>query len=213
MFEVFGFFYRGIMLGLMISAPVGPIGLLCIRRTAQKGLAVGFATGMGAAIADACFGAMAAFGVAAILVWIADIQTEIRIGGGVILAFMAWNAWHKKPKLQAAQDVSVGNILRAFISGLALTCTNPVTILAVLAVVATLGGKMDKYEASILTAGIFTGAASWWIMLAGGVAVFRRHFNERTILFINRGTALLLLAIAVYAAVTGAETLLLEHKG
>ena len=208
MFEALGVFYRGMVLGLMISAPVGPIGLLCVRRTAQKGLAIGFATGMGAASADAAFGALAAFGVAAILGWIAGFQTEIRIIGGVLLGFMAWNAWHKHPAIGNPQDISVGSILRAYISGLGLTCTNPVTILAVLAVVATLGGQLGTYEASLLTAGIFAGASGWWIALAGGVALFRRHFNERTILIINRGTALLLLGIALYATITGAASLL-----
>ncbi len=213
MFEALGVFYRGMVLGLMISAPVGPIGLLCVRRTAQKGLAIGFATGMGAASADAVFGALAAFGVAAILGWIAGFQTEIRIVGGVLLAFMAWNAWHKHPAIGNAQDISVGSILRAYISGLGLTCTNPVTILAVLAVVATLGGRLNTYEATLLTAGIFAGALGWWIALAGGVALFRRHFNERTILIINRSTALLLLTIAVYAIITGAENLMHEQRG
>lgn len=212
MFEALGVFYRGMVLGLMISAPVGPIGLLCVRRTAQKGLAIGFATGMGAASADAFFGALAAFGVAAILSVIAGFQTEIRIVGGVLLAFMAWSAWHKHPALGTTQDVSVGNILRAYISGLGLTCTNPVTILAVLAVVATLGGQLDRYEATLLTLGIFAGAAGWWLALAGGVALFRRHFNEQTILIINRGTAALLLIIAVYATVTGVGNWLINHN-
>ena len=212
MFEALGVFYRGMVLGLMISAPVGPIGLLCIRRTAQKGLAIGFATGMGAASADACFGALAAFGVAAILSLIAGLQTEIRIVGGVLLAVMAWNAWHKHPALGNTQDISVGNILKAYISGLGLTCTNPVTILAVLAVVATLGGQMDRYEATLLTIGVFAGASGWWIMLSGGVALFRHHFTERTILMINRGTAVLLLCIALYATGTGAFKWLQLHE-
>jgi len=213
LFEVFGFFYRGLILGFMISAPVGPIGLLCIRRTAQRGLLVGIATGMGAAAADAVFGALATFGVSAILGVVAGFQTEIRLIGGVILAFMAGNAWGKKPQLANTGDVSVGNILRAFISGLALTFTNPVTILATLAVIATLGGQVNSYQASVMTGGIFAGAAAWWILLSGGVALFRRHFTEKTILFINRSTAILLLIIAVYALITGTQAWLAAHQG
>ena len=212
LFEVLGFFYRGIILGFMISAPVGPIGLLCIRRTAQRGLLAGLATGMGAATADALFGALAAFGVSAILGVVEGYQIEIRIVGGIILAFMAGNAWGKKPHLTNNVDVSVGNIIGSFFSGLALTCTNPVTILATLAVIATLGGQMDKYEAAVMTGGILCGAAAWWTLLAGGVAVFRRHFTERTILFINRATGILLLVIGIYALVTGIDAWLTARK-
>lgn len=213
MFEVLDFFYRGLVVGFMISAPVGPIGLLCIRRTAQRGLLIGFATGLGAATADAFFGALATFGVAAILGWVAGFENEIRIGGSIILAFMAGNAWGKKPHFSAEADPSVGNILKAFASGLALTCTNPVTILATLAVIATLSGQLNSYEAAIMTCGIFGGAAAWWLLLAGGVAVFRKHFTERTILIINRGTAILLAIIAVYALATGIHTYWLKHGG
>lgn len=212
MFEVLGFFYRGLILGFMISAPVGPIGLLCIRRTAQRGLLVGFATGLGAASADAFFGALATFGVAAILGWVEGYVTEIKIIGGVILAFMAGNAWGKKPHFSDSPDPSVGSILKAFISGLALTCTNPVTILATLAVIATLSGQMDKYQAAVMTGGIFAGAAAWWLLLAGGVALFRKHFTEKTILLINRGTAILLAVIAIYALVTGVVAWLAAHR-
>jgi threonine/homoserine/homoserine lactone efflux protein len=200
------FFLRGTVLGFMISAPVGPIGLLCIRRTAQRGLMVGFATGLGAATADAFFGALATFGVAVILGWLQGLENEIRIFGGIILAFMAGNAWGKKPHFSNNEDTSVGTMLRAFISGLALTCTNPVTILATLAVIATLGGQLNHYQASMMTGGIFMGAAAWWMLLAGGVALFRRHFTERTILMINRSTAVLLMVISVYALVTGIHT-------
>ena len=76
MFEEFGIFYRGIVLGLMIAAPVGPIGLLCIRRTLQKGLLIGLATGLGAACADTVFGAVAALGVSAILNFMKTITTR-----------------------------------------------------------------------------------------------------------------------------------------
>lgn len=205
------FFLRGTVLGFMISAPVGPIGLLCIRRTAQRGLMVGFATGLGAATADAFFGALATFGVAVILGWLQGLENEIRIFGGIILAFMAGNAWGKKPHFSNNEDASVGSILRAFISGLALTCTNPVTVFATLGVITTLGGKLNSYEACVMTGGIFAGAAAWWMLLAGGVAIFRQHFTERTILIINRSTAVLLMIISVYALVSGIHTWLTVH--
>jgi putative LysE/RhtB family amino acid efflux pump len=209
--EVMGFFYRGLIIGFMISAPVGPIGLLCIRRTAQRGLPVGLATGMGAATADALFGGLATFGVSAILGVVAGYKLELQIVGAVILAFMAGNAWGKQKHLIAAEEASVGTMVSAFFSGLALTCTNPVTVLAVLAVVATLSGELDATAATIMTGGIFAGAGLWWLLLSGGVALFRRYFTERSIMIINRGTAVLLATIAVYALSTGVFAYLKAH--
>ncbi len=211
MFEVLDFFYRGLIIGFMISAPVGPIGLLCIRRTAQRGLLTGLMTGMGAATADALFGALAVYGVSAVLGVVTGYQTEITLVGGVLLAFMAGNAWGKKPHLANTEDVSVGNIIAAFFSGLALTCTNPVTVLATLAIIATLSGTVNHYEAAMMTGGIFAGAALWWTLLAGGVAIFRKHFTERTILIINRATAVLLACAACYAVGTGVQAYYLLH--
>ena len=98
MFEEIGVLYRGLVLGLMISAPVGPIGLLCIRRTIQKGLMVGFATGFGAAFADTIFGAVAALGVAAILDFMRHYDIFIRMLGGALLLFGAYHTWRDKPK-------------------------------------------------------------------------------------------------------------------
>jgi threonine/homoserine/homoserine lactone efflux protein len=203
--EIMDFFYRGLILGVMISAPVGPIGLLCIRRTAQRGLLIGFATGMGAAAADAIFGAIATFGVAAILTLVEGYQTQIKLMGALILAGMAWHAWRKKPNFTAPQDIKASNVVGAFLSGLVLTCTNPVTILAVMAVIASLSGSMTTIEAGIMTGGIFAGAAAWWAFLSAGVALFRKRFTERTLLFINRCTAILLCLVAVYALVTGLQ--------
>ncbi len=197
------------ILGLMISVPVGPIGLLCLRRTAQRGLLTGLATGLGAATADAIFGGVAAFGIAAILDWVTGWQTEITIVGGLILLGMAWAAWHKQTRLEAdAAASSMGNLLKAYVTGFALTCSNPVTIIATLAVVATLGGKMTHSEASILTAGVFVGASGWWLALCGGVAVFRKMFSEKTIVYINHGTGVLLFGIAIFALVTGTQDLI-----
>jgi threonine/homoserine/homoserine lactone efflux protein len=213
LFEVLDFFYRGLVLGFMISAPVGPIGLLCIRRTVQRGLPVGFATGLGAAAADAVFGGLATFGVSAILGVVAGYKIEIQIIGSVILAFMAGNAWGTQPTSQNMQDNKVGTLVSSFMSGFALTCTNPVTVLATLAVIATLSGQLDVSSAAIMTGGIFAGAAAWWLLLAGGVALFRHRFTDRAIGLINRGTAVLLMVIALYALVTGIHAYWLQHNG
>lgn len=199
----------------MISAPVGPIGLLCIRRTIQKGLLIGFATGLGAACADTIFAAVSALGVTAILDFMKHYDSAIRIVGGCILLIGAWHTWHDKPEpppnlfalarkmVSMTKDDTWMGSLKAFLSGLAITFTNPVTIVAVLAVVATFGNLQSRLDTGTLVAGVFFGAASWWIVLSGGIACVRCHFTESRILWINRVTAVVLAALAVWAIASG----------
>lgn len=224
MFEEIGVFYRGLVLGLMISAPVGPIGLLCIRRTIQKGLLIGFATGLGAACADTLFATIAALGVTAILEFMKHYDATIRIIGGGILLFGAWHTWHDKPEpppdlialakrmVSLTKDDTWLGSLKAFLSGLAITLTNPVTIVAVLAVVATFGNLQSSLDTWTLVGGVFFGAALWWISLSGGISLVRCHFTESRILWINRVTAVILAGLAVWAIASGAAHFLQAYR-
>ncbi len=223
LFDEIGVFYRGLVLGLMIAAPVGPVGLLCIRRTIQKGLLVGFATGLGAACADTFFGAIAALGVAAILQFMRHYDLFIRVIGGGVLLLGAYHTWHDKPKpppdlkalakkvMGMTKDETLMGSLKAFLSGLAITLTNPVTLFAVLAVVATFGNLRTRLDAGTIIAGMFAGSTLWWVLLSGGIALVRGHFTENRIILINRITAVALAALAVWAIGSGI-TGFLEHK-
>jgi arginine exporter protein ArgO len=214
--EEFGVLYRGLILGLVIAAPVGPIGLLCIRRTLQKGMVIGLATGLGAACTDALFGAVAVFGVSAILGFIHQHEASIRIIGGLIVLATAWHTWFDHPK-PAQQPEFVTKVLdlepngksklmgavRAMLSGLIITMTNPLTLFGTLAVVATFGAVTKKLEASVLISGIFVGSALWWFMLSGGIGSFRHHFTENRLVIVNRITAVGLAALAAWAFFSG----------
>ncbi len=216
MFEEIGVFYRGLVLGLMIAAPVGPIGILCMRRTIQKGIWIGFATGLGAAFADGLFAIIAVLGVTAILEFIREYQLSIHIVGGIFLVFIAWHAWHDKPKQPDAvhlphgikapkQPVDAGFLssIYALISGFVITITNPLTLFGTLALVATFGSLQNKVEASTLVGGIFAGSVLWWLILSGGITLVRSHFTESRIIVINRATAVVLTAIALWAIGSG----------
>ncbi len=215
MFEEIGGLYRGLILGLMISAPVGPVGLLCIRRTIQKGLLVGFATGLGAALADTIFGAVAALGVAAILDFMRHYDVFIRMVGGAFLLLGAYHTWHDKPKPpsdpialikkvnQNTGDDTLMGALKAFISGFGITLTNPITLFAILAVVATFGHMESDLDAYTIVLGIFCGSTLWWLLLSGGIALVRGHFTESRIIVINRVTATALAGLAIWAITSG----------
>jgi threonine/homoserine/homoserine lactone efflux protein len=215
LFSEIGVFYRGLVLGLMVAAPVGPIGLLCIRRTIQKGPLSGFATGLGAACADTLFAAVAVLGAVAVLDFMRHYSIFIRIIGGGILLLGAWHTWHDKPKppvetgrivqkiIGMAQERWFMGALKAFLSGLAITLTNPATIFGILAIVAAFGHIETHLDAGTLISGIFFGSTLWWFLLSGGVTLVRGHFTESRIVWINRITAVALAVLASGAIASG----------
>jgi threonine/homoserine/homoserine lactone efflux protein len=203
LFEAVGVFYRGLVIGLMIAAPVGPIGLLCMRRTIHKGLFIGFATGLGAAFADTIFGAIAAFSVAAIMDFLKHYGYSIRLLGGAFLLFIAWHSWYDPPRQPPKNKISATGIVTALLSGFIITMTNPVTMFAILAVVATFGGLHKERDTLTIIAGIFCGSTLWWILLSGGVSLVRNHFTETRVMLINRITAVALAVLALWAAGSG----------
>ena len=214
MFEEIGVFTRGLVLGVMVAAPVGPVGLLCIRRTIQKGLFVGFATGFGAAFADAFFSAVAALGVSAITDILQKYNDPIHVIGGVLLLFIAWHTWRDKPRqadTKAVEEkylkrahIRLGGALKAMATSFVITITNPATLFGVLAVVATFGGLKSRVEAGAIIAGIFLGSSLWWAMLSGGVSLVRDRFTEKRVATLNHVTAVALGVIAVWVLIVGA---------
>ncbi len=213
MFDEFGVFARGLMLGFMVAAPVGPVGMLCIRRTIQKGLLTGFATGFGAAFADAFFSAVAAFGLTTITEVIQSYRDPLHVVGGLLLLFIAWHTWHDKPrqadtkvveeKYLKRAHIKLGGALKAGATSFLITMTNPATLFGVLAVVATFGGLKSVLEAHVIIWGIFLGSSLWWLVLSGGVSLLRKHFTESRVMTINKGTAFLLTAFAIWVLVVG----------
>lgn len=207
MFDHLGVLYRGLILGLMIAAPVGPIGLLCMRRTIQRGLILGFSTGFGAAFADAFFSGIAALGISQITEWIHTYNHSIHVIGGIFLFAVAAHSWFDKPHpLKPSMEVGVGSTIKAFVSGFVITATNPATIFGTLAVVAAFGELQSHFDSFTLVAGIFLGSTAWWMVLSGGVSLVRHHFTEGTVTWVNRVTAVGLSFIAIwalYAGITG----------
>ena len=218
MLEELGVLTRGLVLGVVIAAPVGPVGLLCVRRTIQKGLLFGFASGFGAAFADAFFSAIAAFGVAAIVDLVQDHRVLIHSIGGALLLLIAWHTWHDAPKptLADAQDARqkpragawLGAVAKTLLGSFMITLTNPATLFGVLGVVATFGELHDPREAPILIAGVFAGSSLWWLLLSGGVALVRHRITENSIRTLNRMTGVILGALAVWALGSAAMALL-----
>jgi threonine/homoserine/homoserine lactone efflux protein len=186
-------FVRGLLLGFSIAAPVGPIGVLCIRRTLADGRLAGFCSGLGAATADATYGAVAAMGLTAISSALVNRQDWLRLIGGVFLCYLGWRTLRTMPATRAAETLQRGRgLLGMYASTLGLTLTNPTTILSFAAVFAGMGfagrDSGGTLTAVLLVLGVFLGSGVWWLILSGGVALARERFTPRAmaLAWVNR---------------------------
>src|SRR5436190_11556298 len=193
---------KGFLLGLSIAAPVGPIGVLCIRRSLGEGRMVGLATGLGAATADAAYGAIAAFGLTTITNFLVGGRMWLGLVGGVFLCYLGVRTFLRKPK---PQDETSGpgspGCCAAYSSTLVLTLTNPMTILSFVAVFAGLGlGPSPEHGTAMwLVGGVFLGSALWWLLLSSGVALFRARVNNRWMQVVNRVSGAIILGFGLYS--------------
>jgi threonine/homoserine/homoserine lactone efflux protein len=195
---------RGLVIGFSIAAPVGPIGVLCIRRTLAEGYLVGLLSGLGAATADAVYGIMAAFGLTYVSGILIGYQSWIRLVGGLFLCYLGLRTYFAKPAEGAACAEGKG-LVGAYGSTFLLTLTNPMTILAFTAIFAGLGigSATGEYRsATLLVTGVFSGSAAWWLILSGGVSLFRSRFTPRALGWVNRAAGLVILGFGVLAVLS-----------
>ncbi|MEW5717473.1 MAG: LysE family translocator [Chloroflexota bacterium] len=181
------FLLKGLILGFSIAAPVGPIGVLCIRRTLADGRAAGFVSGLGAATADAFYGSIAAFGLTVVSNFLTSQETALRLVGGAFLCYLGVKTLLARPAGNAA-PVQGNGLVGSYASTFFLTLTNPLTILSFVAVFAGLGfvsGGSDLLSAAFLVLGVFVGSAFWWLLLSGGVSLFRSRFDVRALRWVN----------------------------
>jgi threonine/homoserine/homoserine lactone efflux protein len=182
------FLLRGLIIGFSIAAPVGPIGVLCIRRTLAAGRASGLVSGLGAATADAIYGCIAGFGLTFISSILISQQGWLRLIGGGFLCYLGLKTFLARPAEPAASAEGNG-LFGAYASTFLLTLTNPMTILSFGAIFAGLGvasASGNYVSASVLVLGVFIGSALWWLALSGVVGVFRARFNRHRLRWINR---------------------------
>jgi threonine/homoserine/homoserine lactone efflux protein len=191
-------FLKSALIGLSIAAPVGPIGLLCIQRTLDHGPRIGLATGLGAAVADALYGAIGAFGVTAVITLLTGARTPLALGGAVFLLWLAWQAWQDGEARQAAVVQGGARGWQAFGGTLLLTLSNPATILSFIAVFSSLAGGMTTASPGWMIAGVFLGSAAWWLVLVGLVGRLRERLQARHLRWIRRGSAVLLAGFAAW---------------
>ena len=177
---------RGVAAGLAISAPVGPVNVLCVSRTISKGRAAGVKAGLGAALADTIYGAIAGFSIHLVIAFLIREVFWIRLFGGILLMGIGVIYYRKKP--QPFREKNGAEADSDITSTFFLTLTNPTTVLSFLAVLAALhlDGRRAWWQTLFLVAGIFLGAMIWWILLAGAANHYRDRFDDRAMLWMNR---------------------------
>ena len=194
------FLGKGLVLGFSIAAPVGPIGLMCIRRSLSTGRLAGLATGMGAATADACYGAVAAFGLTRVTSFMVGERTWLTLVGGLFLCWLGARIMRTHPDLTVEREADSW-AHGAYLSALIITLTNPLTILAFLGAFAGLGLAVagDYLAATSTVAGVFVGSGLWWLILSGFAARMRDHFDPRWLQRVNWISGALLLLVGLGA--------------
>ena len=186
---------KGILMGLAIAAPVGPIALLCIRRTLARGRLAGLSSGLGAATADGLYGLVAAFGLTTLSQLLTNNAPYLQLIGGFFLCYLGLTTFFAKPpkplQLSPHSPSPVPHSLfTAYTSTLALTLTNPSTIFSFIAIFAGLGITQTSHLSSVtLVFGVFTGSMLWWLVLISGVTYLRNRLTPQRLAQFNRGAS------------------------
>ena len=191
-----------VVIGFSIAAPVGPIGVLCIRNTLNYGWRAGLVSGMGAASADGFYGAIAALGISALTSLLTSLSLPIRIFGIIMLVYIGWTTLRSRPADNAAKVERRDTRLLSFYGAtFLLTLSNPMTIIAFLGIFAGIGASTANTGTSalVMVLGVFIGSALWWLLLAGGVSLLRERLSSNLLLWVNRlsGVIILLFALSI----------------
>ena len=188
------FFLKGIAIGFFMAIPIGPIGIMCIRKTLTEGRLSGLIIGLGAATADLFYGFVAAFGLTIISDTLNSHRFWIRIIGGALLFFLGIKTFLAQPK-DPKLKISGSGRLRSFFTVVVLTLTNPITIFAFIAVFAAfgLGDGLSFFSAVVLVAGVFIGSCLWFFLLTSGTILFRKKLDLDGLKWVNKIAGILII--------------------
>lgn len=192
------------MIGFSIAAPVGPIGILTIKRSLDHGPGAGFITGLGAATADAVYGCVAGFGIVVISNLLLGFQTWLLLAGGLFLCGLGISTLKQKSPEQAKDTPKFKGYIPSYLSAFFLTLTNPMTIMAFMAIFAELGlsaAPNGHAGALSLVIGVFLGSCLWWMILTLGVGQLKQRLNARALEGTNRAAGLVLLGFGAWALI------------
>lgn len=193
-------FLKCMLSGFLLAAPIGPVNLICLKRTLSEGRLSGLAAGLGAALADALFAYIAAAGLHVFTDFILRHASLLRWVGGLLIIYLGYRIFQSAAPCREEVRPSPHNLLRLVGKVFVLTLTNPFTIFAFLAVFSTLGiaGRITSLAATVLAAlAVFAGSALWWLTLTGLVSCFRNRITDKVIIKINRLSGVLIVLLGI----------------
>ena len=195
---------RGVLIGLIFGVPAGAIGALTIQRTLEKGFRVGFLTGAGSSAADLLYAAVGVFGITLISDFLTKYQNPIQMAGGVFIVVLGIMILRKKERPNLAQETK-GNLAFCFFSSFATAVMNPATVLSFMIAFAAfeISGDVTVQEGIGLILGILAGTLGWWLLLSGGVSLFRKRITDRIYVWLNRILGCFMTAFGIIMVVRG----------
>lgn len=202
--DALALFLSSLLIGLSIAAPVGPIGLLTIQRSLDHGPRAGLATGLGAAAADAVYGALGAYGVRWLIDALVAARVPLAIFGGAFLLWMAWQLVRTPPAARAATAPPARSHGQYFVGTFLLTLSNPATIFSFIAIFGAMSGGIGSRAAAspaLMVLGVLLGSAAWWLFLSSAVGRLRDRFDARWRRRINMFSAAVLAGFALWQLV------------
>jgi len=194
------FLWKGLWIGFSVAAPVGPIGVLCIRRTLQNGRISGLVSGLGASTASFLYVSTLAFGVSILSDFILGISFWVRLLGGIFLLYLGATTFFSRPTLDLTQSQE-SNLTQDYFSSFLLNLTNPMTIVPYMAILAGLELELEisTLSPAFFVIGIFLGSALWWFLLTHSISTFRHKLNQTTLIWVNRCGGLIMFSFGLYA--------------
>ncbi|MBN9408497.1 MAG: LysE family transporter [Burkholderiales bacterium] len=204
--QVFELFLPSLLIGVSVAAPVGPIGVLTIQRSLQYGPRAGLATGLGAAAADAVYGAVGAFGVSWLIRALVAVRLPMVIAGSAFLLWMAWQLVRARAApMPSPGGTDSGSLWRYFAGTFVLTLSNPATILSFIAIFGAMAGRSAIAEPATLVLGVLLGSAAWWLFLSSAVGRLRHRFDARWQQRTHQASAVVLVLFALWQVASVAD--------
>jgi threonine/homoserine/homoserine lactone efflux protein len=193
-------FIKGFLIGLVVAAPLGPIGIICLQRTLSKGYLSGLFSGLGISTADAIYGALATFGITAISSFLISQELWLKIIGGIVVCGLGIRIYRQAGSQKMSESANHRSCFGAYFSALILTLVNPALIFSFVAIFASLGivyTPANHFPTLLLVAGVFSGSAIWWVFLSGVASRLQKRFADSFIQKINQVSGFLIAGFGI----------------
>ena len=209
MFDIVDIIYKGFLIGVLISAPMGPIGLLCVQRTLNKGQWHGFFSGIGAAFSDVFYAGITSLGMGFVIDFITANQYTLQIIASIMLVIFGIYVFQSSTSFKQIHDPEENRNINSYsqdtITAFFFTLSNPLIILIYIALFAHfnfISPEEKLFSISIGLLGILAGALSWWLLITFLVGKLRKIMNLRSLKIMNRTVGIVIIVLAVYYLVT-----------